>query len=179
MIDLENKRNYIRRKKYLDESAHQIKTTLEFISMASGEAPNSAEIQKTALAHAQGIEATCWSPRPRPTAEAYQQLISTKTAELCRVLTRQAIAGLDAPQLSKLAALKSGVVLSVPPDQPPVDMDDRAFRSKGDLPNVALIPEDSGPLFGFAIGDEALGISFSRISQQFEYRGMPHPISKF
>jgi hypothetical protein len=171
MLDRDSKRNYIRRKKYLDETTNQIKTTLEFIAIVGGETPNSSEIQKAALLHAQGIEAACWSPRPRPTAEAYQQLISVKTAELCRVLTKQAIPGFDFAQLSKLASLKLSLGRAPEAAFPQVESNaGMQFSPKGDLPNVTLAGEE--------FEDELMDVSFSRISQQFEYRTVQCFVSK-
>jgi hypothetical protein len=172
MLDLQNKRNYIRRKKYLDQSTAHIKSTLEFIAAVLGESRNPGEIQKAALVHAQEIEAACWSPRPRPTAEVYQKLMAAKTAELCRALAAQALPSFDFVQLSKLAALKVPPrTTAAPPLLPEVadEMDD-GFSANGDLPNVKLVWDDQPGIFGPDVEDDILEISFSRISQQFEYR---------
>jgi hypothetical protein len=167
MIDRDNKRNYIRRKKYLDESVSQIRTTLEFIGTASREPPDLSELSKLALRYAEGIDAACWSPRPRPTAEVYQQLISAKTAELCRALIAQAIPNFDFGQLSKLAALKLALKLR---SEPLPNLDAASFSPKGDLPNVTLGVEEPETLFGIGLDEGLMDVSFSRISQQFVFR---------
>jgi hypothetical protein len=171
MLSLQNKRNYIRRKKYLDESTAQIRSTLEFIAAVVGDSPNRCEIHKKAVVHAQAIEAACWSPRPRPTAELYQKLMAAKTAELCRALAKRALPAFDIGQLLKFATVKTATVPAAQPQAPVVthDLDD-GFSPNGDLPNVKLVWEDQGNIFGADFEVELLEISFSRISQQFEYK---------
>jgi hypothetical protein len=176
MLDLQNKRNYIRRKKYLDQSTAHIKSTLEFIAAVLGEALNPGEIQKAALVHAREIEAACWSPRPRPTAEVYEKLMAAKTAELCCALANHALPSFDFVQLSKVAALKMASAPTSTAAEPPLplpevahDMDD-GLSPNGDLPNVKLVWEGEPGIFGPDVDDDILKISFSRISQQFEYR---------
>jgi hypothetical protein len=105
MTDASNKRNYIRRKKYLMESVNQIKATLEFIRIARGDLP-SEDIQKQALAHAQAVEAVCWSPRARLSAETYQRLMASKTQEFCRAILKRAVPGIDFGQLQRLTVLR-------------------------------------------------------------------------
>jgi hypothetical protein len=179
MLDLQNKRNYIRRKKYLDESTAQIKTTLEFIAAVLGDTPSPCEIQRAAVVHAQAIEAVCWSPRPRPTAEVYQKLMAAKTAELCRALAKQALPSFDMGQLSKLATVKTAVPPAPPqPLAMPHDLDD-GFSPNGDLPNVKLVWEDQNNIFDADFEVELLEISFSRISQQFVYREVSWPADRF
>lgn len=102
MSETKNKRNYIRRKKYLNDCVAQIKTTLEFIHLAHGEPGNQAESQKLAVAHAQAIEAACWSPHSRLSAEGYQKLMMAKTQELCRAIIKKSLPNLDLAQITKL-----------------------------------------------------------------------------
>lgn len=123
-----NKRNYIRRKKYLTDCISQIKTTVEFIQLARGERPNSAESEKQAIAHAQSIEAHCWSPHSHLSAESYQQLMSAKTQELCRTILKKTIPTLTIVQLQTLlTAILPGrartpqPVLPVPIIAPPAE----------------------------------------------------------
>ena len=90
-----NKRNYIRRKKYLNDSANQIKATLEFIQAAKGESFVDQNIQKLAYIHAQAIEAVCWSPHSKLSAEGYQKLMTAKTHELCRMFIKKSVSDLN------------------------------------------------------------------------------------
>ena len=96
-----NKRNYIRRKKYLNECADQIKGTLEFIAYARGETIVEEHITKVAFMHAEGIEAACWSPHTRISSDNYQALMSSKTKELCRIILKQSFPNLDFHQLQQ------------------------------------------------------------------------------
>ena len=91
MSDQKNKRNYIRRKKYLNDSVTQICSTLRIIRSALHEDTPDAEIQKSALHHAQAIEAACWSPHSRLTEDEYQMIMCAKTRELCLALAKQKI----------------------------------------------------------------------------------------
>jgi hypothetical protein len=143
------KRNYIRRKKFLDKITSQIVTTLEFIAVAIGEFPDSSQIHKVAFAHAQGVEAACWSPRPRPTAEAYEKLISAKTAELCQALTRQAL-----PRFIRPPA--------------PRDSVSRPTEFERQIP-FRMEEDETGTLFESVFGDEMLDETFTGISQDCEH----------
>jgi hypothetical protein len=127
-----SKRSYIHRKKYLNESITQIKSTLEFIHLARNDSASPEESHKAALAHAQSIEAVCWSPHSHLTAEDYQRIMAAKTQELCWTLIRTAILSLDREQLQRLgprllepaAAPPRAIPLPVfsvapgPPDEP-------------------------------------------------------------
>ena len=91
MNDLKNKRNYIRKKKFLNDSISQICNTLKLIKTSLNQNISDVEIQKEALIHAQAIEATCWSPHLRHTEESYQYIMATKTNELCIAIAQQRI----------------------------------------------------------------------------------------
>ncbi|KAH0794498.1 hypothetical protein GPJ56_001523 [Histomonas meleagridis] len=99
-----NKRNYIRRKKYLNDCINQVKATLEFVDIARGEKVNVAENQRLALAHAQAIEAVCWSPHSRLSSDCYQRLMNAKTNELCRTIIKKSLP-VDFTQLQKIVPL--------------------------------------------------------------------------
>ena len=101
-VDSRNKRNYIRRKKYLNESVEQIKSTLDFIAFARNEKVSEEQVRKLALLHAESIEAACWSPHTRLSSDNYQTLMSTKTRELCRVILKKALPNFDLQQLQKM-----------------------------------------------------------------------------
>jgi hypothetical protein len=78
------KRNYIRRKKYLNDSTALIKLTLRFIDMNQGSETSPTEIDRLANQHAISIEAACWDPRiSNITDELYQRLMLTRTRQLC------------------------------------------------------------------------------------------------
>jgi hypothetical protein len=101
MNDPVNKRNYIHRKKYLMDCVTQIKATLDFIRAVHGDKPG-ADTEKQALDHAQAIEAVCWSPRARLSAESYQQLMTTKTYEVCRVILKKSLGTIELAHGPKL-----------------------------------------------------------------------------
>lgn len=95
------KRNYVCRKKYLHDSILQIKATLEFISAVCGEKGTNSYFQSEATAHAKSIEADCWSPHSRLSAERYQRLMTSKTQELCRALIFLAMPSVNLSNLQK------------------------------------------------------------------------------
>ena len=85
----ENKRNYVRRKKYLNDCYQTIAQTLQLIKL-SGKLPLSdQQIKIEAMKHAQAIEAACWSPRMKLSSSEYEELTEKKTKELCKVLTQR------------------------------------------------------------------------------------------
>jgi hypothetical protein len=112
------KRNYIQRKKYLYDCVSQIKTTLDFIRLARGETVQTASSQSEALAHAQAIEAVCWSPHSRLSAESYQKLMSAKTQELCRTILKKSLTSTDVTHLQKLTAMASDQAKTPSPTLP-------------------------------------------------------------
>lgn len=75
--------------------------------LAKGEVPNRNEITKLATVHAQAIEAACWSPHSRLTAEDYQTLMNAKTRELCIALTKKAVQSFDFTHLIKMPEFKA------------------------------------------------------------------------
>lgn len=100
-----NKRNYIRRKKFLNESMSEIKATLEFIRFARGEKVGTGDSQREAMLHAQAIEAVCWSPHSRLSSDSYQKLMAAKTHELCGTILKKSLPSLDMTQLQKLSSM--------------------------------------------------------------------------
>jgi hypothetical protein len=100
-----NKRNYIRRKKFLMDCCSQLKATLDFVRVARGD-KDPGDSAKEALAHAQAIEAVCWSPRARLSAENYCQLMASKTQELCSAILRKSLPSLDLGQIQNFGMLR-------------------------------------------------------------------------
>jgi hypothetical protein len=103
--DPKNRRNYVHRKKYLNDCISQIKATLEFIRVTRGDRSAPDDTERQATAHAQEIEAACWSPRSRLSAETYQQLMLAKTQELCRTFLRRSLTPADLLQFQKISSL--------------------------------------------------------------------------
>jgi hypothetical protein len=101
-MNTQGKRSYIPRKKYLNDSIVQIKSTLEFIRLTRKDSGSAEQSHKAAVAHAQSIEAVCWSPHSRLSADGYQRIMAAKTQELCWTLLRTAITSLDLAQLQRL-----------------------------------------------------------------------------
>jgi hypothetical protein len=84
------KRNYVRRKKYLKQSASLLKSTLWFINSTLPTPRSAAEMDWLAEHHAAAIDALCWAPRAsRLTDTRYQELVVSKTRELCMALVCQ------------------------------------------------------------------------------------------
>ena len=90
-----SKRNYIRRKKYMNDSYQKIAKTLEFVNTAAKLNFSESEIHKRALSHAQAIEASIWCPHLRLTASEYEGISGAKTTELCRAITKQYLPSLN------------------------------------------------------------------------------------
>jgi len=125
MSDQKNKRNYIRRKKYLNDSVTQICNTLRIIRDALHEGTADLEIQKRALNHAQAIEAACWSPHSRITEEDYKCIMMAKTRELCFALAKQKVPSIDTikPQPHNLSNYKRSIspqVFTIPRSAPTI-----------------------------------------------------------
>lgn len=99
------RRNYIQRKKCLNNSVNQIVNVLNFIQVLQKDSVSPIEKQKVAYAHAQKIEAACWSPHSKLTPESYEKLISAKTAELCRVILKKSIPQMDSNKIQQLKQL--------------------------------------------------------------------------
>jgi hypothetical protein len=107
------KRNYIRRKKYLNDSTALIKSTLRFINTSQGSETPATEIDRLARHHAITIEAACCDPRiSNITDELYQRLMLTKTRQLCLCLLCK-----NLPQISPSQFL-SDIVARTPPPLP-------------------------------------------------------------
>jgi hypothetical protein len=84
------KRNYIRRKKSLNDSTALIKSTLCFINISKGTEMPPIELDGLARHHANMIEAACWDPRLSDmTDDTYQRLMLTKARQLCAILLCQ------------------------------------------------------------------------------------------
>ena len=99
---LNDKRNYIRRKKYLQDCTLQIKAAIDFITIIKGNKINNIDSEKQAVLYAQQIEAVCWSPRSQMSAESYQKLMQTKTREFTSTILKKALPFLDILQLQKI-----------------------------------------------------------------------------
>ncbi|OHT01248.1 hypothetical protein TRFO_31996 [Tritrichomonas foetus] len=84
------KRNYVKRKRSLNESMKIILSTLQAINANSINPIDSSEITHRALSHAKAIEAACWSRRAKFSDDVFQSIVRTKTMELCRTLINSA-----------------------------------------------------------------------------------------
>jgi hypothetical protein len=93
------KRNYIRRKKSLNDSTALIKSTLCFISMSQGTGMSPFALNRVARHHANTIEAACWDPHLSDiTDDSYRRLVLTKTNQLCAALLGRHMPHPPAPQ---------------------------------------------------------------------------------
>ncbi|EAY14160.1 hypothetical protein TVAG_372930 [Trichomonas vaginalis G3] len=91
------RRNYIRRKRCLNESINIIEKTLLCLSSIRKDKIDKSELTKFAKAHANEVEAACWTPRMKMSDEDYQNLMTTKTKELCLVLIKKLMPTIDIP----------------------------------------------------------------------------------
>lgn len=92
------RRNYIRRKKCLNESINIIEKTLLCLSSIRKDKIDKSELTKLAKAHANEVEAACWTPRMKMSDDDYQNLMNSKTKELCLVLIKKLMPAIDTTQ---------------------------------------------------------------------------------
>ena len=83
------KRNYVKRKRSVNESAKLIANVLRKLNENNGVPINDEEINDVAANYAKTIEATCWSRKAKYSDEEFQILTQEKTTELCNTLLRQ------------------------------------------------------------------------------------------
>ena len=108
-------RNYIRRKRCLNESIQIIEKTLNCLAnLRKDNLIKKEEISKLAKAHANEVEAACWAPRLKMSDDDYQNRMSTKTKELCLVLINKFI------PIQNFARQKMPMPQRVPPKLPTV-----------------------------------------------------------
>jgi hypothetical protein len=99
-----SKRSYIHRKKYLKECITQVKAVLEVVRLVRQEPGDPSDSHRQAVAHAESIEAACWSPHSGISAEGYHRIMSAKTQELCYAILRSALPKGGFSQLQQLIA---------------------------------------------------------------------------
>lgn len=138
------KRNYVRRKKYLNDSYETIKQTLEFIRIAGKLELTDEEIHKQAIEHAQAIEAACWNPHLRLTAKEYEDITSHKTKDLCYALTQKYIPTLVAQTLKQ--QIPRQPILNPPSDAPEIKSPQVLLSPKVEMPPKPLNPSPSFPI---------------------------------
>jgi hypothetical protein len=133
------KRNYIRRKKWLNDSTALVKSTLNFIHTTLGTPVSSAELERLAKQHASGIEAACWDPRTTQLTDSiYQTLMVSKTRELCVALICQNLPEPNAAhilrELRKMELLPPSQTADVVRQAPafPIPMLDRVDGGEGE-----------------------------------------------
>ncbi|OHT01161.1 hypothetical protein TRFO_01787 [Tritrichomonas foetus] len=86
MDSQKGKRNYVKRKRSLDECAKTIMQTLQTINIRSRSPVDLNELKILALNHAKAIEAACWSRRAKLSNQVFTQIVRAKTMELCKQL---------------------------------------------------------------------------------------------
>jgi hypothetical protein len=80
------RRNYVKRKRYLNESVSLIKKTLEYIATATQSPINPDKITLEATTRAKQVEAACWDSVHRLPDDHYSRLLLAKTRECCFAL---------------------------------------------------------------------------------------------
>jgi hypothetical protein len=96
------RRCYVHRKKYLKECITQVKAALEVVRIVRQEPGLPDDCHKLAVAHAESIEAACWSPNSGISPEGYRRMMAAKTQELCCAILRNALPRNDFCQLVQL-----------------------------------------------------------------------------
>jgi hypothetical protein len=104
-MNSDGKRSYIHRKKYLNDTVNHIKSVLEFIHLSRQDPGTPEDSHRQALAHAQSIEAVCWSPHSHLSAETYQKIMAAKTHELCQTILFRSLPSLDFSQFCRLSTM--------------------------------------------------------------------------
>lgn len=80
------RKSYIRKKKYLQESSKMLQTAMKSMYSSHGLIISEHQLKLFADSRAREIEASCWFPRLKTSEIDYQNLIISKTRELCQVL---------------------------------------------------------------------------------------------
>jgi hypothetical protein len=151
------KRSYIHRKRYLNDSVHQIKAVLDFIRLVRREPASPEDSHRQALAHAQSIEAVCWRPHSRLPADVYQRMMSAKTQEVCRTILRTSLPSFDFSQLQGMLGRTKNTAPQLPlPILNELSWSDRVeprgieFPALENItPDIAPYDIDSGPISVF------------------------------
>lgn len=99
------KRNYVRKRRYLQNSINQIKEAIDFLHSAKGEPVDEDHSLRQATIFAQRIEAVCWSSHSPITPDGYQQSMETKTNELIFTLLQKEVPNMDSTKIQKIMAL--------------------------------------------------------------------------
>ena len=84
------KRNYVKRKRSLDECTKTILQTLQSINQRSSSPSEINNLKAIAFNHAKTIEAACWSRRAKLSNQVFTQIVRAKTMELCKQLIMSA-----------------------------------------------------------------------------------------
>jgi hypothetical protein len=143
------KRNYIRRKKCLNDSTSLVKSTLIFIHRALGTSIDADSVDRTARNHASAIEAVCRDPRTsRLTDTLYQQLMVSKTRELCVALICQSLPERSAVQI--LRELGHSHMIPRGPEPMPIPILTRPVDAEGEIPERMEFPVQGPETFGEA-----------------------------
>ena len=136
------RRNYIRRKRCLNESIQIIEKTLNCLAnLRKDNIIKKDEISKLAKAHANEVEAACWAPRLRMSDDDYQNRMSTKTKELCLVLINKLLPPIDnlgrqkVPVPPKIPNKNPTPVVPTVPQINPPKSDEKPFPP---IPDVAM-----------------------------------------
>jgi hypothetical protein len=121
------KRNYIRRKKCMNDSYALIKSTIAFINRNGGPHYESAKIERVARRQALAIETACWDPRTSNiTDELYQTLMVEKTRQFALTLIWQNLPQDNARQvlqhLRPMSQLPNQVRMPHPESIPPLPL---------------------------------------------------------
>ena len=98
----QNKRNYIKRKKCLSDATNLIRQILELIRCLRGPDYFKVDIDKMANAHANIIEAACWSPHTKMNAQEYSNLMMIKAQDVCVALIKQHLSSKELSESGKL-----------------------------------------------------------------------------
>ena len=136
-IDDSPRRNYIRRKRCLNESISMIEKTLICIFKIRKEQVDKNEITKMAKSHASEVEAACWAPRMKMSDDDYQNLMETRTKELCLVLIKKLIPTIDTTHIQPQ---NQSPASSPPTPSPPVPKSEIKPPSP-----VVVVPSPSKP----------------------------------
>jgi len=84
----QTKRNYVKRKRSINECTKQIFGALKVIHSSTGRRTSEQELNEMATQYAKSIEASCWSRKAKYSDEEFQAITREKTNELCNTLYR-------------------------------------------------------------------------------------------
>ena len=101
-MESQHKRNYVKRKRSINECTKQIFNTLTLIQSKKGQNINEKNLNDLAIQYAKTIEASCWSRKAKYSDDEFQIITKEKTNELCTTLLRNSGLNFDSNSINMI-----------------------------------------------------------------------------